>query len=191
MPVIVHIFTVLFAILCFMIIKKKRYKKVPVICFIMFVSFISFGTASLIALFAPYGEILSYPCMIIALGLLLFLVGVNDLYSIFRCTERIEEFTAVIIHIMAVMVFILMRRFLSIHTMEYYTMNRQRKQYPTGALQKYDRRKQIFHIYQSKMSQCLYSFQKTEGERSDMPYDWSGIYGSRGSNPICVIPRTF
>jgi len=90
MPVIVHIFTVLFAILCFMIIKKKRYKKVPVICFIMFVSFISFGTASLIALFAPYGEILSYPCMIIALGLLLFLVGVNDLYSIFRCTERIE-----------------------------------------------------------------------------------------------------
>ena len=90
MPVIVHIFTVLFAILCFMIIKKKRYKKVPVICFIMFVSFISFGTASLIALFAPYGEILSYPCMIIALGLLLFLVGVNDLCSIFRCTERIE-----------------------------------------------------------------------------------------------------
>lgn len=90
MPVIVHIFTVLFAILCFMIIKKKRYKATPFICFIMFVSFISFGTASLIALFAPYGEILSYPCMIIALGLLLFLVGVNDLYSIFRCTERIE-----------------------------------------------------------------------------------------------------
>ncbi len=90
MPVIVHIFTVLFAILCFMIIKKKRYKETPFICFIMFVSFISFGTASLIALFAPYGEILSYPCMIIALGLLLFLVGVNDLYSIFRCTERIE-----------------------------------------------------------------------------------------------------
>ena len=89
MPVIVHIFTVLFAILCFMIIKKKRYKETPFICFIMFVSFISFGTASLIALFAPYGEILSYPCMIIALGLLLFLVGVNDLYSIFRCTERI------------------------------------------------------------------------------------------------------
>ena len=90
MPVIVHIFTVLFAILCFMIIKKKRYKATPFICFIMFVSFISFGTASLIALFAPYGEILSYPCMIIALGLLLFLVGINDLYSIFRCTERIE-----------------------------------------------------------------------------------------------------
>lgn len=90
MPVIVHIFTVLFAILCFMIIKKKRYKETPFICFIMFVSFIGFGIASLIALFAPYGEILSYPCMIIALGLLLFLVGVNDLYSIFRCTERIE-----------------------------------------------------------------------------------------------------
>ena len=51
MPVIVHIFTVLFAILCFMIIKKKRYKETPFICFIMFVSFISFGTASLIALF--------------------------------------------------------------------------------------------------------------------------------------------
>lgn len=90
MPVIVHIFTVLFAILCFMIIKKKRYKATPFICFIMFVSFISFGIASLLALFAPYGEILSYPCMIIALGLLLFLVGINDLYSIFRCTERIE-----------------------------------------------------------------------------------------------------
>lgn len=90
MPVIVHIFTVLFAILCFMMIKKKRYKATPFICFIMFVSFISFGIASLLALFAPYGEILSYPCMIIALGLLLFLVGINDLYSIFRCTERIE-----------------------------------------------------------------------------------------------------
>lgn len=90
MPVIVHIFTILFAILCFMIIKKKRYKEMPVICFIMFVSFISFGISSLIAIFAPYGEILSYPCMIMALGLLLLLVGINDLYSIFRCTKRIE-----------------------------------------------------------------------------------------------------
>lgn len=90
MPVIVHIFTILFAILCFMIIKKKRYKEMPVICSIIFISFISFGTASLITVFAPYGEILSYPCMIMALGLLLLLVGINDLYSVFRCTKRIE-----------------------------------------------------------------------------------------------------
>lgn len=90
MPVIVHIFTILFAILCFMIIKKKRYKEMPVICSIIFISFISFGTASLTAVFAPYGEILSYPCMMMALGLLLLLVGINDLYSIFRCTKRIE-----------------------------------------------------------------------------------------------------
>lgn len=90
MPVIVHIFTILFAVTSFLAVKKKRYKEMPVVCFIIFISFISFATASLIVAFAPYGEILSYPCMLISLGLLLLLVGINDVYSIFRCTKRIE-----------------------------------------------------------------------------------------------------
>lgn len=58
--------------------------------FRLVISFIGFGSISLLAILVPDGENLAYPFMSIVFGLLLFLVGVNDLYSIFRCTKKIE-----------------------------------------------------------------------------------------------------
>lgn len=60
MVIIIHILTVLFAIASF-IIKKKRYKVMPLISLLIFISFIGFGIISIISLVVPYGGTLIYP----------------------------------------------------------------------------------------------------------------------------------
>lgn len=68
MVIIIHILTVLFAIASFIIIKKKRYKVMPLISLIIFISFIGFGIISILSLVVPYGGTLTYP-----LGSIIFL----------------------------------------------------------------------------------------------------------------------
>lgn len=69
MVIIIHILTVLFAIASF-IIKKKRYKVMPLISLLIFISFIGFGIISIISLVVPYGGTLIYPLGSIILGLI-------------------------------------------------------------------------------------------------------------------------
>lgn len=90
MVIIIHILTVLFAIASFIIIKKKRYKVMPLISLIIFISFIGFGIISIISLVVPYGGTLVYPLGSIILGLVFILVGFNDFYSLLKCKEKIE-----------------------------------------------------------------------------------------------------
>ena len=70
MVIIIHILTVLFAIASFIIIKKKRYKVMPLISLTIFISFIGFGIISIISLVVPYGGTLIYPLGSIILGLI-------------------------------------------------------------------------------------------------------------------------
>lgn len=70
--------------------KKKRYKVMPLICLIMFICFIGCGIVSILSLTLPYGEILVYPLGAIIFGLVFILVGVNDLYSLLRCREKVD-----------------------------------------------------------------------------------------------------
>ncbi len=90
MTIIIHILTVLFAIASFIILKKKRYKVMPLICLIIFISFIGSATISILSIVLPYGEILVYPLGTIMFGLILLLVGLNDLYSLRRCKEKVD-----------------------------------------------------------------------------------------------------
>lgn len=90
MVIIIHILTVLFAIASFIIIKKKRYKVIPLISLTIFISFIGFGIISIISLVVPYGGTLIYPLGSIILGLIFILVGYNDFYSLLRCKEKID-----------------------------------------------------------------------------------------------------
>ena len=90
MVIIIHILTVLFAIASFIIIKKKRYKVMPLISLIIFISFIGFGIISILSLVVPYGGTLIYPLGSIILGLIFILVGFNDFYSLIRCKEKID-----------------------------------------------------------------------------------------------------
>lgn len=90
MTIIIHILTVLFAIACLGIIKKKRYKVMPLIYSIIFISFIGFGTISILSVILPYGETLVYPLGAIIFGLIFILVGLNDLYSLLCCKEKVD-----------------------------------------------------------------------------------------------------
>ena len=54
----------------FIIIKKKRYKVMPLISLLIFISFIGFGIISIISLVVPYGGTLIYPLGSIILGLI-------------------------------------------------------------------------------------------------------------------------
>ena len=62
----------------------------PLICLIMFICFIGCGIVSILSLTLPYGEILVYPLGAIIFGLVFILVGVNDLYSLLRCREKVD-----------------------------------------------------------------------------------------------------
>lgn len=90
MVIIIHILTILFAIASFIIIKKKRYKIVPLISWIIFIAFFGCGTISIVSLVVPYGELFVYPLGSIVLGLLFILVAFNDFYSLVRCKEKID-----------------------------------------------------------------------------------------------------
>ena len=70
--------------------KKKRYKVMPLICLIMFICFIGCGIVSLVYSFVPYGEIFVIPLVSIVFGLVSILVGINDLYSLMRCREKVD-----------------------------------------------------------------------------------------------------
>lgn len=62
----------------------------PLICLIMFICFIGCGIVSLVCSFVPYGEIFVMPLGSIVFGLIFILVGVNDLYSLLCCREKVD-----------------------------------------------------------------------------------------------------
>lgn len=90
MTIIIYILTVLFAIASLEIIRKKRYKVMPHICLLIFVSFIGFGTISILSIVLPYGETFVYPMGAVIFGLLFILFGLNDIYTLIRCKEKVE-----------------------------------------------------------------------------------------------------
>ena len=47
MKIFLYFLTMVFGIVCFVIMKKKRYKVMPLICLIMFICFIGCGIVSL------------------------------------------------------------------------------------------------------------------------------------------------
>ena len=53
MAILVHILTILFGFITFVIIKNKRYKDVPLVSSIMIFSFVGFGMISVITIFVP------------------------------------------------------------------------------------------------------------------------------------------
>lgn len=87
---LIYFLTIVFGIVCFVIMKKKRYKVMPLICLIMFICFIGCGIISILSLTLPYGELLFYPFGATIFGLIFILVGVNDLYSLLRCREKVD-----------------------------------------------------------------------------------------------------
>ena len=46
MTILIYFLTIVFGIVCFVIMKKKRYKVMPLICLIMFICFIGCGIVS-------------------------------------------------------------------------------------------------------------------------------------------------
>ncbi|HGT0129286.1 hypothetical protein RYE12_18265 [Clostridioides difficile] len=90
MTILIYILTIVFGIVCFGIIRTKRYKIMPLICLIMFICFISCGIISILSLTLPYGKIAVYPLGITLFGLICVLIGVNDLYSLLRCREKVD-----------------------------------------------------------------------------------------------------
>lgn len=87
---IIYILTILLGIACIEIIKKKRYKVMPFTCWIPFVLFIGCGIISIVSLVLPYGKALVYPFGAVIFGLIFILVGVNDLYSLLCCKEKVD-----------------------------------------------------------------------------------------------------
>ena len=90
MKIFLYFLTMVFGIVCFVIMKKKRYKVMPLICLIMFICFIGCGIISLVYSFVPYGEIFVMPLGSIVFGLISILVGVNDLYSLLCCRKKVD-----------------------------------------------------------------------------------------------------
>ena len=90
MAIIIHILTILLAVVTFFIIKNKRYKAVPLVSWIIFIFFIGCGIISLVSLLVPYGEIFVLPLGCIVLGLVFILAAFNSFYSLIRCKEKIE-----------------------------------------------------------------------------------------------------
>lgn len=98
MKIFLYFLTMVFGIVCFVIMKKKRYKVMPLICLIMFICFIGCGFVSLVYSFVPYGDIFVMPLVSIVFGLIFILVGVNDLYSLLCCGDYREQTTQNISH---------------------------------------------------------------------------------------------
>lgn len=90
MAILVHILTILFGFVTFVIIKNKRYKDVPLVSSIMIFSFVGFGMISVITIFVPSGKLLVFPLGCIIFGLILILMLINDVYSLVRCNEKIN-----------------------------------------------------------------------------------------------------
>ena len=90
MAILVHILTILFGFVTFVIIKNKRYKDVPLVSSIMIFSFVGFGMISVITIFVPSGKLLVFPLGCIVFGLIIILMLINDVYSLVRCNEKIN-----------------------------------------------------------------------------------------------------
>lgn len=90
MAVLIYILTIVFGIVCFRIIRTKRYKIMPFISLIMFICFISCGFISILSIALPYGKLAVYPLGITLFGLICILIGGNDLYSLLRCREKVD-----------------------------------------------------------------------------------------------------
>lgn len=90
MTFIIYSLTVLFAIACFGIIKKKRYKVMPFICLGILICFVGLGTISVLSLILPNGEIVFYPLGTILLGLISILAGLNDIHALRCCKEKVD-----------------------------------------------------------------------------------------------------
>ena len=90
MAILVHILTILFGFVTFVIIKNKRYKDVPLVSSIMIFSFVGFGMISVITIFVPSGKLLVFPLGCIIFGLIIILMLINDVYSLVRCNEKIK-----------------------------------------------------------------------------------------------------
>ena len=80
MAILVHILTILFGFVTFVIIKNKRYKDVPLVSSIMIFSFVGFGMISVITIFVPSGKLLVFPLGCIIFGLIIILMLINDVY---------------------------------------------------------------------------------------------------------------
>lgn len=74
MTILIYFLTIGFGIVCYVIMKKKRYKDMPLICLIKFVGFIGCRIVSILSLTLPYGEILIYPLGTMIFGLVFILV---------------------------------------------------------------------------------------------------------------------
>ena len=90
MAILVHILTILFGFVTFVIIKNKRYKDVPLVSSIMIFSFVGFGMISVITIFVSSGKLLVFPLGCIIFGLIIILMLINDVYSLVRCNEKIN-----------------------------------------------------------------------------------------------------
>ena len=90
MAILVHMLTILFGFITFVIIKNKRYKDVPLVSSIMIFSFVGFGMISVITIFVPSGKLLVFPLGCIIFGLIIILMLINDVYSLVRCNEKIN-----------------------------------------------------------------------------------------------------
>lgn len=90
MAILVHILTILFGFVTFVIIKNKRYKDVPLVSSIMIFSFVGFGMISVITIFVPSGKLLVFLLGCIIFGLIIILMLINDVYSLVRCNEKIN-----------------------------------------------------------------------------------------------------
>lgn len=87
--IFVYVMTLLFGVSSFVVIKEKRYKIIPLVCFAMILTFLGFAVTSLVVLFAR-NEDLEVILIMVVLGLFLFLLGVNDVWSVLRCNQKIE-----------------------------------------------------------------------------------------------------
>lgn len=129
MTILIYFLTIVFGIVCFVIMKKKRYKVMPLICLIMFICFIGCGIISLVYSFVPYGEIFVMPLGSIVFGLISILVGVNDLYSLLCCRKKWTACIVATTHIMVAMVFLHKLQYLNIHITEHIIVSKQHRIY--------------------------------------------------------------
>ena len=89
MEALVYILTLLFGVSTVIIIKNKRYKVVPFICLDIILTFAGFAITSFVILFVR-NEALEALLIMSVFGLFLLLLGVNDIYAVFCCNQKIE-----------------------------------------------------------------------------------------------------
>ena len=129
MKFFLYFLTIAFGIVCFVIMKKKRYKVMPLICLIMFICFIGFGIISLVYSFVPYGEIFVMPLWSIVFGLISILVGVNDLYSLLCCRKKVDGVYCGYNTYYGGNVFLHKLQYLNIHITEHIIVSKQHRIY--------------------------------------------------------------